>query len=233
MHSSWSNNSLLRLPLGGFNLNLERTARNYMLLIYLAIFHYAPRVRQDWHDRLKREQGFNICIIKETVPRSISEELWDKLCSHSLSQSPAHLRTHFLLKCTGPRPSTSDICNLLCHDRKCTCSFRRCVKSRFLRYLPFSSLLIFYLCMRNIRPCTFHAGHAPSLLSCGPCALASFMQANHAPHVSCGPIMCPRTFHAGQSCALAPFMRANYEPSAALAPFMQANQLSCAPTRLP
>jgi hypothetical protein len=65
--------------------------------------------------------------------------------------------------------------------------------------------------MRAIRPRTFHAGHAPS-------------------HLSCGPIMCPRTFHAGQSCALALFMRANHAPShfscrpCALAPLMRASR---------
>ena len=52
----------------------------------LAILHYASRVRQDWHDSLKREQGFNIGIINEILLHSISEELWDKLRSRLLPQ---------------------------------------------------------------------------------------------------------------------------------------------------
>ena len=50
------------------------------------ILHYAARVHQDWHDCLKRQQGFSIGIINETLFRSISEELWDKLCLRSLPQ---------------------------------------------------------------------------------------------------------------------------------------------------
>ncbi|KAG1791072.1 uncharacterized protein HD556DRAFT_1486952 [Suillus plorans] len=53
--------------------------------------HYASRVRQDWHDRLKRDEGFNIAIINETLFRAINEELWDKICSRTLSAVRFHL----------------------------------------------------------------------------------------------------------------------------------------------
>jgi len=49
----------------------------------LTVLHYASRVRQDWHDRLKRDEGFNIGIINESLLRSISEELWDKIRSRA------------------------------------------------------------------------------------------------------------------------------------------------------
>jgi len=141
----------------------------------------------NWLDSLYCRAGCS-CPLPMSIMASISHS------PYILSWSPAHFRTRFLLECTGPCPSTSDICNLLHHDRECICSFRRCMNFRFLRL---SSLfpLLFYLFMRATRPRTFHAGHAPS-------------------HFSCGPITSSRTFHAGQSRALTPFMRANHAPPA-------------------
>lgn len=49
------------------------------------ILHYASRVRLDWHDRLKRDEGFNIAIVNETLLRAINEELWDRIRSRTLS----------------------------------------------------------------------------------------------------------------------------------------------------
>ncbi|KAG2345622.1 hypothetical protein BDR05DRAFT_879940 [Suillus weaverae] len=51
----------------------------------LVVLHYASRVRQDWHDRLKRDEAFNIAIINKTLLHSINEELWDKVRSQSLA----------------------------------------------------------------------------------------------------------------------------------------------------
>ncbi|KAG1859981.1 hypothetical protein C8R48DRAFT_605470 [Suillus tomentosus] len=57
------------------------------------ILHYASRVRLDWHDRLKRDEGFNIAIINETLLRAINEELWDRIRSKTLTavSSPSKL----------------------------------------------------------------------------------------------------------------------------------------------
>ncbi|KAG2757191.1 hypothetical protein P692DRAFT_20867773 [Suillus brevipes Sb2] len=51
----------------------------------LVILHYASRVRQDWHDRLKRDEAFNIAIINEILLRSINKELWDKVHSQNFA----------------------------------------------------------------------------------------------------------------------------------------------------
>ncbi|KAG2354207.1 hypothetical protein BDR07DRAFT_1382428 [Suillus spraguei] len=45
----------------------------------LVVLHYASRVRQDWHDRLKRDEAFNIGVLNENLIRSINDELWDKV----------------------------------------------------------------------------------------------------------------------------------------------------------
>ncbi|KAG2029158.1 hypothetical protein BDR03DRAFT_881687 [Suillus americanus] len=51
----------------------------------MVILTYASRVRQDWHDRLKRDEGFNIGNINENLIRTINEELWDKIRSRTLN----------------------------------------------------------------------------------------------------------------------------------------------------
>ncbi|OJA07580.1 hypothetical protein AZE42_10831 [Rhizopogon vesiculosus] len=58
--------------------------RNHSDIGDLVVLTYAARVRQDWHDRLKRDKGFNISVINEILLRSISEELWDKIRSRTL-----------------------------------------------------------------------------------------------------------------------------------------------------
>ncbi|KAG2028865.1 hypothetical protein BDR07DRAFT_1383456 [Suillus spraguei] len=52
----------------------------------LVVLHYASRVRQDWHDRLKRDEAFNIGVLNENLIRSINDELWDKVRSAKMSQ---------------------------------------------------------------------------------------------------------------------------------------------------
>ncbi|KAG1884065.1 hypothetical protein F4604DRAFT_1979952, partial [Suillus subluteus] len=49
------------------------------------ILHYASRVRLDWHDRLKRNEGFNIGIINEILMRLINEEMWNHVRSKTLN----------------------------------------------------------------------------------------------------------------------------------------------------
>jgi hypothetical protein len=39
---------------------------------------YQAKVRRNWHDRLKRDQGFNIAIINESLVQSISSEVLDR-----------------------------------------------------------------------------------------------------------------------------------------------------------
>ncbi|KAG1905925.1 uncharacterized protein F5891DRAFT_1249798 [Suillus fuscotomentosus] len=51
----------------------------------MVILTYASRVRQDWHDRLKRDEGFNIGNVNENLIRMINEELWDKVRSRTLN----------------------------------------------------------------------------------------------------------------------------------------------------
>ncbi|KAG1865711.1 hypothetical protein C8R48DRAFT_600975 [Suillus tomentosus] len=51
----------------------------------MVILTYASRVRQDWHDRLKRDEGFNIGNVNENLIRTINEELWDKVRSRTLN----------------------------------------------------------------------------------------------------------------------------------------------------
>ncbi|KAG2128895.1 uncharacterized protein EDB93DRAFT_1095808, partial [Suillus bovinus] len=66
--------------------HLENHAiRNNSKLSNLVILHYASRVRLDWHNRLKRDEGFNIGIINETLIQSINEEMWDRVRSRTLS----------------------------------------------------------------------------------------------------------------------------------------------------
>ncbi|KAG0694062.1 hypothetical protein DFH29DRAFT_880972 [Suillus ampliporus] len=51
----------------------------------MVVLNYASHVCQDWHDRLKRDEGFNIGNINETLLHSINEELWDKVRSRTLN----------------------------------------------------------------------------------------------------------------------------------------------------
>ncbi|KAG1827431.1 uncharacterized protein BJ212DRAFT_1257667 [Suillus subaureus] len=51
----------------------------------MVILHYASRVRLDWHDHLKRNEGFNIRIINETLMQSINEEMWNCVRSRALN----------------------------------------------------------------------------------------------------------------------------------------------------
>ncbi|KDQ52910.1 hypothetical protein JAAARDRAFT_138055, partial [Jaapia argillacea MUCL 33604] len=73
--------------LATFYFNLEQhpsrglDAKNRALLLYQA------RVRRDWHDRLERDEGFNIGTINETLLRSISEEIWSFDRSESMKRS--------------------------------------------------------------------------------------------------------------------------------------------------
>ena len=65
--------------LAEFFLNLEihpSRTRKYgenILIIYQA------RVRRNWHDQLKRDAGFNIAIMNNSLLQAISEEFWDGL----------------------------------------------------------------------------------------------------------------------------------------------------------
>lgn len=58
---------------------------NHSDLRDLVILHYASQVRQDWHDRLKQDEVFNIAIINEILLCSINEELWDKVHSQNFA----------------------------------------------------------------------------------------------------------------------------------------------------
>ncbi|KAG1728859.1 uncharacterized protein EDB91DRAFT_1253287 [Suillus paluster] len=59
--------------------------RNHSDIGDMVILNYASRVRHDWHDCLKRDEGFNIGNLNETLLRTISEELWDKVRSRTLA----------------------------------------------------------------------------------------------------------------------------------------------------
>jgi hypothetical protein len=63
----------------------NHTIRNNSELGNIVILHYALHVRLNWHDRLKRDDGFNIGIINETLMRSINEEMWDRVHSRTLA----------------------------------------------------------------------------------------------------------------------------------------------------
>ncbi|KAG1898625.1 uncharacterized protein F5891DRAFT_955201 [Suillus fuscotomentosus] len=51
----------------------------------MVILTYASCVHQDWHDRLKRDEGFNIGNVNENLICTINEELWDKVRSRTLN----------------------------------------------------------------------------------------------------------------------------------------------------
>ncbi|KAG1725487.1 uncharacterized protein EDB91DRAFT_1208983 [Suillus paluster] len=59
--------------------------RNHSDIGDMVILNYASRVRHDWHDCLKRDEGFNIGNLNETLLCTISEELWDKVRSRTLT----------------------------------------------------------------------------------------------------------------------------------------------------
>jgi hypothetical protein len=88
--AKWPQTHLDALAL--FFWHLENHAiRNNSEIGDMVILHYASRVRLNWHDRLKRDEGFNIGIINETLLRTINEEIWDRIRSKTL-----------LLVCTPP-----------------------------------------------------------------------------------------------------------------------------------
>ncbi|KAG2098718.1 uncharacterized protein F5147DRAFT_582938 [Suillus discolor] len=60
----------------------------------LVILTYTSRVRQDWHDRLKWDEGFNIGNINENLLRTINEELWDKVRSRTWNNVRTQFQTH-------------------------------------------------------------------------------------------------------------------------------------------
>jgi len=47
---------------------------------------YQAKVRRNWHDRLKRDQGFNIAIINESLVQSISSEVLDRAKLDSITE---------------------------------------------------------------------------------------------------------------------------------------------------
>ncbi|KAG1838659.1 hypothetical protein C8R48DRAFT_680024 [Suillus tomentosus] len=61
----------------------NHSIRNNSDIRDMVILTYTSRVRQDWHDRLKRDEGFNIGNINENLIRTINEELWDKIRSRT------------------------------------------------------------------------------------------------------------------------------------------------------
>jgi hypothetical protein len=63
----------------------NHSIRNNSEIGDMVILTYASRVRQDWHDCLKRDEGFNIGNINENLIRTINEELWDKVRSRTLN----------------------------------------------------------------------------------------------------------------------------------------------------
>ena len=68
-----------------------------------ALTLYQAKVRHNWHDKLKHNQGFNISIINETLLQSISTEVLDKVhlngireVSTFLSSPPISLTIYLL-----------------------------------------------------------------------------------------------------------------------------------------
>ncbi|KAG1793830.1 uncharacterized protein HD556DRAFT_446303 [Suillus plorans] len=84
--AKWPQTHLDALALFFWHLE-NHSIRNNSELGDLVILHYASRVRLDWHDRLKRDEGFNIGIINESLLRSINEEIWDRVRSRTLTAS--------------------------------------------------------------------------------------------------------------------------------------------------
>lgn len=64
--------------------------RNNSDISNLVILHYASRLRQDWHDRLKCDKAFNIGVLNENLICAINDELWDKVCYAKLLQVGAN-----------------------------------------------------------------------------------------------------------------------------------------------
>lgn len=112
-----------------FYWRLENHAvRNHSDIGDMVILNYASRVRHDWHDCLKRDEGFNIGNLNETLLRTISEELWDKVRSRTLamvrfappsSKASTNHITLFTHTMFSYSPTTHVRGCLRCHSRGC------------------------------------------------------------------------------------------------------------------
>ncbi|KAF8261334.1 hypothetical protein EI94DRAFT_1481599, partial [Lactarius quietus] len=61
--------------IASFYFNLELHPRKLQLNGRCALIHYQSRVRHEWFDALKRDQGFNIELIQEDLLRAIADKL--------------------------------------------------------------------------------------------------------------------------------------------------------------
>ncbi|KAG1849572.1 hypothetical protein C8R48DRAFT_750225 [Suillus tomentosus] len=83
--AKWPQNNIDALSLFFWHLE-NHPIRNNSDIGDLVVLHYASRVRQDWHDRLKHDEAFNIGILNENLICSINDELWDKVRSAKMPQ---------------------------------------------------------------------------------------------------------------------------------------------------
>ncbi|KAG1769852.1 hypothetical protein EDD22DRAFT_770699 [Suillus occidentalis] len=99
-NAKWPQANLDALAL--FFWHLENHAiRNNSEIGDIVILHYASRIHQEWHDRLKRDEAFNIGIINETLLRTINEEMWDWVRSRSLNTVRNFFPCHYAATITN------------------------------------------------------------------------------------------------------------------------------------
>jgi hypothetical protein len=77
--------------LAAFYVNLELHPRKELPFGEQALMLYQSRVRREWFDAFKREEGFNIAIIQDTLLRSIAEELNGRIILNEIDQVTSSL----------------------------------------------------------------------------------------------------------------------------------------------
>jgi hypothetical protein len=94
--------------LAHFFLNLEMSDYRSRPNGERILLAYQARVRREWHDALKRDEGFNIGIINDNLLRAIADEIWDIIRAEGMKKvsppplSPSQINT--FTNCCFPPP---------------------------------------------------------------------------------------------------------------------------------
>jgi hypothetical protein len=73
-------------PLAAFYINLELHPKKSLPFSEQALMLYQSRVRHEWFDTFKREEGFNIAIIQDALLRPVAEELNGRIVFSEIDQ---------------------------------------------------------------------------------------------------------------------------------------------------
>lgn len=80
--------------LANFFIQLEMSPMRWRPHGERILLFYQAKVRREWHDSLKRDQGFNIGNINDSLMRTISDEVWETIRGdgqREVSIFPSHL----------------------------------------------------------------------------------------------------------------------------------------------